>query len=66
MTPAYKVLYEYTMYLINDDHQARKIVDYAILEGATVAIKDRDAEKAREVMIGTIHEKCRVWEGKQK
>lgn len=66
MAPAYKVLYDYTMHLINDDIQARRIVDFALLEGITVAIKDRDAEKARELIIATIHEKCRAWKGEQK
>lgn len=66
MTPVYKVLYDYTMHLINDDIQARKIVNFALLEGITVAIEEKDVEKAREAIIGTIHEKCRVWKGRRK
>lgn len=66
MTPAYKVLYDYAMQMINDDHLARKIVDFALLEAAGIAVKDRDAEKAQEVLISTIREKCRMWKDKQK
>lgn len=65
MTAAYKILYDYAMILINDDHQARKIVDFALLEAAGIAVKDRDAEKAQEVLISTIREKCRMWKGRK-
>lgn len=38
MTAAYKILYEYTMSQINDDHQARAIVDFALLEAGQVLV----------------------------
>lgn len=51
MTPAYKILYDYSLQLTGNKRQSRKIVNYVILEGARILAEAGDADKAHQFMI---------------
>ncbi|WP_315823024.1 hypothetical protein [Paraflavitalea speifideaquila] len=54
MNPAYKVLYDHVMNEIHDNEQARKIVDFALLEGMTVGVETKDPEAGTRRMMEEI------------